>query len=147
MKQQDDQSRRHMAADLIHSAAIHLLRRLRKQDVSMALSPARASVLSILVFGGPRTLGELASAEQVRPPTMTGLTRGLEVEGLVRRVVDARDRRIIRMHATSKGERILRLGRERRLTHLSARMKRLDSDEVMLLQEAAGILERLARED
>lgn len=111
----------------------------------MGLSPARASVLSILVFGGPRTLGELAAAEQVRPPTMTRLTRGMERAGLVRRVADERDRRVTRMHATAKGERILRLGRERRLTHLAGRMRSLDAREVALLSEAAGILERLAR--
>ena len=138
---------RRMVADRVHSAAIHLLRRLRKQDDAMGLGPARASVLSILVFGGPRTLGELAAAEQVRPPTMTRLSRGLEAEGLVRRVVDASDRRVVRMHATPRGERILRRGRQRRLKHLESRMSRLDVREMALLHEAAGILERLSREE
>jgi len=49
-------------ADRLHSAAIHLLRRLRRQDDAMGLTPARASALSILVFGGPATLTMLARA-------------------------------------------------------------------------------------
>ena len=145
-KKRKMESPRHVAADRIHSAAIHLLRRLRKQDEAMGLGPTRSSVLSILVFGGPRTLGELASAEQVRPPSMTRLTRGMEAAGLVRRVVDLSDRRVVRMHATAKGARILRLGRQRRLTHLASRMKDLDPRQIDLLLEAAGILERLARD-
>ena len=60
-----------MVADRLHSAAIHLLRRVRQQDVATGEGPARLSALSVLVFGGPKTLGELAAAEQVKPPTMS----------------------------------------------------------------------------
>ena len=53
-------------ADRLHSAAIRLLRRLRREDDAMGLTAARASALSVLVFGGrPITLGALAQAEQV----------------------------------------------------------------------------------
>src|SRR5215510_2529732 len=41
-------------ADRLHSAAIHLLRRVRKQDVATGEGPARLSALSVLVFGGPK---------------------------------------------------------------------------------------------
>src|SRR5438046_9815051 len=72
-------------ADRLHSAAIHLLRRLRRQDDALGLTPARASALSIMVFGGPVTLGQLAPAEQVSAPTTTRLVIGMERDGLVRR--------------------------------------------------------------
>ncbi|MDQ3996553.1 MAG: hypothetical protein M3303_05995, partial [Gemmatimonadota bacterium] len=65
-------------ADRLHSAAIHLLRRLRREDARTGLSGPRLSALSVVVFAGPLTLGELAAAEQVRPPTMTRLVRALE---------------------------------------------------------------------
>src|SRR2546422_3455480 len=65
-------------ADRLHSAAIHLLRHVRKQDVATREAPARLSALSVLVFGGPVTLGQLAAAEQVKPPTMTRIVTGLE---------------------------------------------------------------------
>src|SRR3954463_14052103 len=64
-------------ADRLHSTAIHLLRRVRKQDVAIGQGPARLSALSVLVFGGPKTLGELAAAEQVKPPTMSRIVAGV----------------------------------------------------------------------
>ncbi len=63
-------------ADRLHSAAIHLLRRVRKQDAATGEGPARLSALSVLVFGGPMTLGQLAAAEQVKPPTMSRIVPG-----------------------------------------------------------------------
>src|SRR5215218_8569721 len=75
-------------ADRLHSAAIHLLRRLRVQDAATGVSGPRLSALSVLVFGGPRTVSALAAAEQVRVPTMTRLVQGLKREGLVTTEVD-----------------------------------------------------------
>ena len=49
-------------ADRLHSAAIHLLRRLRREDAATGLSAPRLSALSVVVFGGPLTLGELATS-------------------------------------------------------------------------------------
>src|ERR671924_776068 len=92
------------AADRFHSAAIHALRHVRREDPASGLSAARLSALSVLVFGGPRTLGELAAAERVRPPTMTNTVRGLEEAGLVRREADPHDGRVVRVEATAKGE-------------------------------------------
>src|ERR671936_1538942 len=88
------------AADRFHSAAIHALRHVRREDPATGLSAARLSALSVLVFGGPRTLGELAAAEHVKPPTMTRIVRALEEDGLVRREPDPNDGRIARVRAT-----------------------------------------------
>src|SRR5437879_13568739 len=71
-------------ADRLHSAAIHLLRRLRVGDRESGIGPAKLSALSVLVFGGPRSLGELADAVQVRPPTMRRIVSGLGRAGWVR---------------------------------------------------------------
>jgi len=70
-----------VVADRLHSAAIHLLRRVRKQDVATGEGPARLSALSVLVFGGQKTLSELAAAEQVKPPTMSRIVAGLARNG------------------------------------------------------------------
>ena len=64
-------------ADRWHSLAIHLLRRLRREDVKAGLTGPRLSALSVIVFAGPVTLGELAAAEQVAPPTVTKFRRRL----------------------------------------------------------------------
>jgi DNA-binding MarR family transcriptional regulator len=129
-------------ADRLHSAAIHLLRNVRASDVETGLSPARLSVLSVLVFGGASTPSELAAAEQVRLPTISALVRGLEEDGLVRRAPDPDDRRAVRLSATAKGRRILQRGRERRLDNLEELLEPLSREELRTLAEASEILER-----
>jgi len=131
-------------ADRLHSAAIHLLRRLRREDVVMGLTPARASALSVLVFGGrPVTLGALAQAEQVSAPTVTRLIAGMARDGLVRREPDATDGRVVWLHATAKGARLLHLGRQRRVAALEADLATLTPAERDTLAAATDILERV----
>ena len=134
----------HAIADRLHSAAIHLLRRLRRTDDATGLSPARLSALSVVVFAGPRTLGELASIEQVRPPTMTHLVRGLEQQGLVRRESDDDDKRVVRISATQNGRQLLERGRQLRLKGLTERILDLNASDVAALEAAIPIIERLS---
>src|SRR6266480_13852 len=108
------------AADRFHSAAIHALRHVRRNDPETGLSAARLSALSVLVFGGPRTLGELAAAEHVRPATMSKIVQALEQDGYVRRDSDPNDGRVSRVRATAKGERVMWRGRRRRVENLAA---------------------------
>lgn len=139
---------RRAAADRLHSAAIHLLRRVRRVDALTRLTPSRASALSVLVFGGPQPLGELARAEQVSAPTMTRLVSGLEAEGLVRREASVEDRRVVVVHATAEGQRRLRQGRERRVAELAELMAGLGPHEIETLERAAALVESLvSRED
>src|SRR5437667_9081795 len=113
------------AADRFHSAAIHALRHVRREDPAAGLSAARLSALSVLVFGGPRTLGQLAAAEHVRPATMTRIVQALEEASLVSRERDPRDGRVARLRATAKGERVMWRGRQRRVENLAALLGRL----------------------
>jgi DNA-binding MarR family transcriptional regulator len=129
-------------ADRLHSAAIHLLRRVRKQDSATGEGPARLSALSVLVFGGPMTLGDLAAAEQVRPPTMTRIVTGLERGGLARRMVDPMDGRRVRICATAKGVRLLQRGRQRRIEYLARHLEVLADNELQALQNAVDVLEK-----
>jgi DNA-binding MarR family transcriptional regulator len=109
--------------------------------------PAQLSALSVLVFGGPRTLGELAAAEHVRPPTMTRIVQALETAGLVRRERDVDDARVHRLHATAKGRRVMQRGRERRVAKLAALLDRLPPQDVASVRAAAELVERaLAQE-
>src|SRR5262249_18337160 len=130
-------------ADRLHSAAIHLLRRLRRQDEAMGLTPARASALSIMVFAGPVTIGSLARAEQVTAPTATRLVVGMERDGLVRREADPRDGRVVWLHATAKGTRLLHEGRRRRVAALAGDLAALTASQRETLAAAAEILERM----
>jgi len=130
-------------ADRLHSAAIHLLRRLRKQDVLTGEGPARLSALSVLVFGGPKTLGELAAAEQVKPPTMSRIVGGLARSHLVEITKDPQDARRVRIRATVRGTQLLQKGRELRIAYLAAHLDRLPPEERVKLGEAVEILKRL----
>jgi len=136
-------SSRREAADRIHSATIHLLRRVREVDArAMGLSPARASALSVLVFGGPRSLTELAEAEQVTAATMSKLVNALERERLVRRYPDVNDARAIRLEATAKARRILERGRVRRLDLLEQLLSEASDREIEAVRVAAEAVER-----
>ena len=134
-----------VVADRVHSAAIHLLRRLRKQDEAIGLTAARMSALSVVVFGGPVTIGRLAEAEQVSGPTITRLLAGMERDGLVKRARDADDGRVVWIKATPKGTRLLQEGRRLRVEALAADLAALDPGDLALLARAAELIERIAR--
>ena len=130
-------------ATRLHSVAIGLLRTLRREDSASGLTGPRLSALSVLVFGGPRSLGALAAAEQVRPPTMTRLVAALEADGLVARQADPRDGRAILIHPTATGVALLHAGRDRRTAALAAQLAPLTAEEFETLERAVGILERV----
>lgn len=133
-------------ADRLHSAAIHLLRRVRKQDVATGEGPARLSALSVLVFGRTKTLGELAAAEQVKPPTMSRIVAGLARSRLVEITADPHDARRMRIRATAKGTLLLKKGRQLRIEYLAAHLENLTREELSRLSEAVEILHQLLRD-
>jgi DNA-binding MarR family transcriptional regulator len=128
-------------ADRLHSLAVHLLRRLRRVDSESRLTGPRLSALSVVVFGGPITLSDLASAEQVSRPTMTRLVQALEREGLLQRTQDPVDARIARVAATPRGLRVMREGRERRVQMLAALLDELPVSELKAVRRAILSLE------
>ena len=140
MSHEHPKTRTEELAQGLHSAAIHLLRRVRKQDAKTGEGPARLSALSVLVFGGPMTLGRLAEAEQVRPPTMTRIVSGLERGGLVERLKDTQDGRRVVIHATAAGTNLLKRGRKLRVAYLARRLERLSADERASLHQGLNVL-------
>ncbi len=133
-------------ADRLHSAAIHLLRRLRVEDEALGISAPRLSALSVLVFAGPQRIGELARIEQVEPPTMTRLVDGLVRDGLAVREADPDDARAVRVRATATGGRTLRRGRARRVETLRTTLAGLSPTELATLGEGVEVLERILRD-
>lgn len=127
-------------ADRLHSAAIHLLRNAAKTDVLSGQGPARLSALSVLVFGGPKTLGQLAAAERVKPPTMSRIVTGLKRAGLARVHADGKDARKIQISVTVKGERLLQEARQRRIRALAEMLEGLHSTELAALERATEII-------
>ena len=133
-------------ADRLHSAAIHLLRRLRVRDQESGIGPAQMSALSVLVFGGARSLKELAAAEQVKPPTMSRIVTALVEGGLVRAEVVDEDQRKLRLVPTAKGITVMQEGRKRRVTSLTRAVTTRTEDEIRQLARAAEMIEQLSRD-
>ncbi|MEO8334392.1 MAG: MarR family transcriptional regulator [bacterium] len=131
-------------ADRLHSAAIHLLRRLRREDDASGLSAPRLSALSVLVFGGPQTISALAAAAQVRVPTMSRLVAQLEADRLLTRSGHQTDGRIVHVEATAAAHALLHAGRRRRVAALSADVARMTAEERRTILDAIPLLERLA---
>ena len=128
-------------ADRLHSAAIHVLRYLRTEDDALGLSAPKLSALSVLVFRGPLTVGELARAEQVTAATTSRLVSDLEALGLVVRSTDDGDARVRRVEPTPEGVSLLWEGRRRRVARLAASLETLGKEERATLARAADLLE------
>jgi len=131
-------------ADRLHSAAIHVLRRVARQDAASGLGGPALSALSVVVFGGPISLGRLAEAERVRPPTMTRTVQALEAVGLVRREPDPTDRRVVNLSPTGKGVQVLRSARTRRVAALAESLEGLGERDLGTLERAAELLDGIA---
>jgi DNA-binding MarR family transcriptional regulator len=131
------------AADRLHSAAIHLLRRVRQQDVNSGVGPAQLSALSVLVFAGPKTLGALAAAEQVKAPTMSRIVAGLKRRRLVETTRDPHDTRCMHIRATAKGTHLLQQARLRRIESLASLLTPVTSADIAKLNQAVAILKTL----
>jgi DNA-binding MarR family transcriptional regulator len=134
--------RERAVADRLHSAAIHLLRRARRTDPFTGISPAQLSALSVLM-SGPKTLGDLAAAEQVRAPTMSRLVSEMERVGVARRTTDRDDARVVRVRATPKGLRALSHGRAMRIEAIERLMAQLELDDLATIERAVGTIEKL----
>ena len=125
-------------ADRLHSAALHLLRRLRTEDDALGVSPPRLSALSVVVFAGPIGIGALATAEGVAAPTMTR-------DGFVRRRADPADARGVLVEATATGKRVLTKGRRQRVRTLAEGLAGLTSEELADVRRGAELIERVTR--
>src|SRR5438105_15625201 len=116
-------------ADRLHSTAIHLLRKVRREDAGSGLSAARLSALSVIVYAGPLTVGRLAEAEQVRSPTMTRIVDQLVADGLVERESVPGDARRTLVRTTAAGVNLTTEGRRRRVASLARELESLSPDD------------------
>jgi DNA-binding MarR family transcriptional regulator len=131
-------------ARALNSGAIHLLRSLAAVDRLAGLTPARLSALSVIVFGGPLSLGALAAAEGVAGPTMTRIVDGLAAAALAERRPDMRDGRAVMIAATAAGERLMHAAAGRRIEAIASAIASLPTIDKRRIVAAAGLLDTLA---
>ena len=130
-------------ASRYNSLAVHLTRRLRLTDRETGVTPSRLSALSVLVFGGPHTISELAQAEGVSLPTISRIVRGLEAEGLAERRPNPEDGRSATIVATELGYVLMERARRRRVEQLARRLGQLPQEHMARLAAATVALEAL----
>jgi DNA-binding MarR family transcriptional regulator len=138
-------SERRRVAERLHSAAIHVLRYARQADRRSAMGPAQLSALSVLVFGGPRNLRQLADAEQVAPPTMTRIVAALRRDGYIRLTPSPDDARSSIVEATAKGTAALEKARAARLDLIDGLLSRNERADIALLGKALAAIFPQAR--
>jgi DNA-binding MarR family transcriptional regulator len=120
------------------------LHRVLRQQADVTLSPTKQSFLSTIARREPITLGGLASAEGVAPPTVTKVVSELERLELVQRSVDPDDRRISHVRVSAKGHEVLDAIRTRKTAWLVRKLDELDAESLQRLADALPILEFLA---
>lgn len=104
------------------------------------------AALGSLNLLGPLTLSELAEAEGVSRPSMTVLASNLLGQDLIAKEPDPNDGRLVRVHVTQSGKRVLEQSRTRRNAYLAKRLGALSIDELRILDEASMILQRLVED-
>jgi DNA-binding MarR family transcriptional regulator len=134
-----------MLAERIHFAALHLMRGVRRADRALGVGPARLSALSVLL-SGPKTLGELAEAEQVSAATISRVAAALVELGLARRLPNPEDARSARLEMTASGRDLIERGRRARVEQLAAAVERMPARDRAKVEAAIEALERLAVE-
>jgi DNA-binding MarR family transcriptional regulator len=127
----------------LNSVAIHLVRRARTADQRLGVPPGQLSALSVLVFGGERTVADLAAAEQVTSPTMTRIVDGLVRAGLARRSPHPSDGRATVVRATRKGRDVMERGRRQRVALIGSLLDGLADDELVAVEHATAALARV----
>jgi DNA-binding MarR family transcriptional regulator len=125
---------------------MRLARRLRQQAPE-GVTPSQLSAMSTLDRAGAMTMGELAAAERVQPPTMTRIVAGLEEAACVSRERDPGDRRVQRISLTKEGKAFIDKNRTRKTAHLVKLSKKLAPEEVELLVRLTDVLEKLVEDD
>jgi DNA-binding MarR family transcriptional regulator len=131
-------------ASRVRLALVPLTRQLRQQNVD--LTATQASALATISRRQPLTVGDLAKAEHVSSPMVTKVIRGLDEAGLVHKEVDSVDRRVTRLSLTHEGMKRLERSRTRKNAWLAKRLRSLEPAEIVALEAAIPVLERLTAE-
>jgi DNA-binding MarR family transcriptional regulator len=129
-------------ATRLRRSITQLNRRLRASALG-SVSPAQASMLGSIERAGRPTLGELATIEQVQPPSVTRIVRTLSDVGLVCLESDTEDRRMTRATLTAAGRRELATIRQRKTEFLVAKIESLSRSDQSLARDLVTLLERL----
>lgn len=132
-------------AESLNTRFARLNRQLRAAELPRGMTPERLNTLATISATGPIAVSALAEREQVRPASMSRMVSALVADGHVRREYNTRDGRGVLVSLTPHGRRQLAKAQKYRLERLSVALKSLPPEELALMQELAGALEKLSK--
>ncbi len=110
------------------------------QCQAYGLSMSHFQVLTILDAEGPTPMSRLADELEVTDSNVTGIVGRLEERGVVTRVHDAADRRMVRAQLTDSGAEMLHTLEQTRLSHMRQLVEELDTTEQRVVLAALQTL-------
>jgi DNA-binding MarR family transcriptional regulator len=133
-------------ADRLRPLLLRLARELRRETDVLGVTARQATLLGLVRHRPGLSLRELAAAEGISGPALSGHVDRLERAGLLRRVRSGEDRRRVGLELTDDGARLLRRIRARRTTWLAERLRRLEPAEAEAVERALDPLWTLLEE-
>jgi DNA-binding MarR family transcriptional regulator len=136
-------------ASELRTSVMRLRRRLAgERHPDNDLSLGSMAVLGLLFrYPNGLTLGQLARAEKVQPPSMTRTVSALEADGYVTRRAHETDGRQMIIALSEQGRATVLADRTRRDAWLAKRLAELTPEERHVLRAAAPLLDRLSQAD
>ncbi|WP_188431028.1 MarR family winged helix-turn-helix transcriptional regulator [Kroppenstedtia guangzhouensis] len=127
---------------LLREISVVVKRKGREILNEFPITPPQFTALLWLNDEGDMTIGDLSQKMYLACSTMTDLVDRMEKNGLVERVRDDRDRRVVRIHLLKKGKEIIGDVMETRQSYLSQVLSRFSEEEVREMAKHLSLLHR-----
>ncbi|TLS32862.1 MarR family winged helix-turn-helix transcriptional regulator [Geobacillus thermoleovorans] len=119
---------------LLRYIAANLKQRGREILTNYPITPPQFVALQWLLEEGDLTVGELSNKMYLACSTTTDLVDRMERNGLVARVRDEHDRRVVRIRLLEKGERIIEEVIEKRQRDLASVLESFSDEEIVVFE-------------
>ena len=129
----------------LRRAITRLNRKLRYSSLG-GVSPAQASMLESIEKRTNPSLGDLAVAEQMKPPSVTRIAQTMREAGLIILVPDLEDRRCTRVQLSPLGRKEIAAIRRRKTEFLEKKLLSLSGTDQRKADDLVAFLERLLEE-
>lgn len=130
-------------ANELRPVVLRLGRELRRESESLGVTSRQVTLLWLIRDNPGLSLRELAAAERISAPALSGHIDRLAKAALLRRVRGEADRRRVGLVLTDEGTRLLKRVRARRTSWLADRLRELEPDELAAVEAALEPLGRL----
>lgn len=130
---------------IVQNAARIVVKASERTFAKTGISLGEFHVLRTLTASGPCPMVDLAKEQFISPPALTSIVDSLEKQGLVERVRSKKDRRIINIKITSKGEKLFTQAQPLYKQFFEKVMSALTKQEISILLTAFDKLSKSAQ--